>query len=187
MRTDIGTAVVPDPIQKETEMFKNRFLIVIGVSSLLLVTLAVSSPHVSTSPAPDQGASDFYQRHPEWWWRTTNQNVGIPLTSSSDDAFPDYYQRHPELTAPSILGLEASDYFQRHPELSAHVKRSVDTTDYFFRHLDDNTSASVISFSAEQIRREYILGERYGVTLQGYAGQPALREYWLGERYGQRP
>jgi hypothetical protein len=123
-------------------MFKNRFLVVIGVISFLLVTLAVSSPRSHASPTANFIPSDLYQQHPEWWWRTTNQNVGIPLTGSSDDAFPDYYQRHPELTAPSILGLGASDYFQRHPELSAPVERSVDTTDYFFRHLDENTSDS---------------------------------------------
>ncbi len=49
------------------------------------------------------------------------------------------------------------------------------------------TPPHVAQFSAEQIRREYILGERYGVTPQGYAEQQALREYWLGERYGQIP
>ena len=35
--------------------------------------------------------------------------------------------------------------------------------------------------------REYILGERYGVTPRDYAHEQALREYWLGERYGQTP
>jgi len=164
-------------------MFANRFLVVIGVISLLLVTLAVSSPRSHASSTANFIPSDLYQQHPEWWWRTTNQNVGIPLTGSSDNAFPDYYQRHPELSASTILGVGASDYFQRHPELSASVERSIDTTDYFFRHLNRNTS----SFTAEQMRREYTLGERYGVTLQGYAEQQALREYWLGERYGQTP
>jgi len=166
-------------------MFANRFLVVIGVISLLLVTLAVSSPRSGTAPASDQGASDFYQRHPDWTWAVNDQNAVIPLTSAS--AFPDYFQRHPELSAPLILGVGASDYFQRHPELSASVERSVDTTDYFFRHLNQNTSSFAGSFTTEQIRREYFLGERYGVTPQGYAEQQALREYWLGERYGQTP
>jgi hypothetical protein len=171
------------PIQKEIKMFTNRFLIVICVISLLLVTLAVSSPRPSTSFAPAQGASDFHQRHPHWTWVVNRQNAVIPLTG--DSAFPDYFQRHPELSAPSVLGLGASDYFQRHPELSIPLESSIDTTDYFFRHPASNTL--VIPFSAEQIRREYILGERYGETPQEYAREQALREYWLGERYGQTP
>ena len=47
--------------------------------------------------------------------------------------------------------------------------------------------ANIGGFSPEQIRREYFLGELYGVTPQGYAKQQALREAWLGERYGQTP
>jgi hypothetical protein len=46
---------------------------------------------------------------------------------------------------------------------------------------------AVTQFSAEQINREYILGERYGVTPQRNTEEQALREYWLGERYGQTP
>jgi hypothetical protein len=166
-------------------MFKNRFLVVIGVISVLLVTMAVSNPRPSSSLPADLGASDFYQRHPDWTWVVNPQNALIPVTGAP--AFPDYFQRHPELSAPSVVGLGASDYFQRHPELSASVESSFDTTDYFFRHLNRNTSSLTGSFTAEQIRREYILGERYGVTPQGYAKQQALREYWLGERYGQTP
>jgi len=48
-------------------------------------------------------------------------------------------------------------------------------------------NASITQFSAEQIQREYILGERYGVTPQEYTLEQALREFWLGERYGQTP
>jgi hypothetical protein len=62
--------------------------------------------------ASDQGASDFYQQHPDWMWAINDQNVVIPLTG--DAAFPDYHQRH--------------------PELSVRVEASVDTTDYYFRH-----------------------------------------------------
>ncbi|HMK22646.1 MAG TPA: hypothetical protein VK466_09945 [Terriglobales bacterium] len=42
-------------------------------------------------------------------------------------------------------------------------------------------------FSEEKMRREYTLGERYGVTPDDEARQEILREYWLGERYGQTP
>jgi len=108
-------------------MFKNRFLVVIGVISLLLVTIAVSSPLSNTSLATDQGASDFYQRHPDWIWTVRNGNVDSSASS-------DYFQRHPELTVPSILGLGASDYFMRHPELTLSADASVDMTDYYFRH-----------------------------------------------------
>jgi hypothetical protein len=109
-------------------MFKNRFLVVIGVISLLLVTMAVSTPRSNTSSSPDQGGSDFYQRHPDWTWTVRNGNAVEPSASS------DYFQRHPELTVPSGLGLGASDYFQRHPELTLSVGASVDMTDYYFRH-----------------------------------------------------
>lgn len=166
-------------------MFKNRFLVVIGVISLLLVTMALSNPRPSSSRPADLGASDFYQRHPDWTWVVNPQNALIPVTGAP--AFPDYFQRHPELSAPSILGLGASDYFQRHPELMNPVEDSIDTTDYFFRHLDKNASSLAGPFGIEQLRREYFLGERYGVTPQGYSEEQALREYWLGERYGQTP
>jgi hypothetical protein len=152
-------------IQKEIKMYNNRFILVVGVLSLLLVTIAVSKPFSKAAPQKINEASDFYQRHPESIWTSNDQNAVIPVTGNA--AFPDYYQRH--------------------PELSASVETSIDTTDYFFRHLDRKTSPHVTQFSAEQLHREYILGERYGVTPQGYAQQQALREYWLGERYGQTP
>jgi hypothetical protein len=112
-------------------MFKNRFLFVIGLVSLLLVTMAVATPRSQASLAADQGASDFYQRHPDWTWAINDQNVVVPVTG--DSAFPDYYQRHLELSAPAVVGLGASDYFQRHPELVAPAAASVDLTDYYFR------------------------------------------------------
>jgi hypothetical protein len=135
------------PIQ-ETKMFKNRFLFVLGVISLLSVTMAVSYPRSTAS----QAASDFHQRHPNWTWTVNSQNAVIPVTG--DSAFPDYAQRHPELSVspiiglgasdyfqrhselitPSILGLGASDYFMRHPELTVPADASVDMTDYYFRH-----------------------------------------------------
>ena len=113
-------------------MFKNRFLLVLGLISLLSVTLAVAYAPPNAPRPVDQGASDFYQRHPDWVWTIKGQNAVIPVTGAS--AFPDYFQRHPELTVPSILSLDASDYFMRHPELSAAADISVDMTDYYFRH-----------------------------------------------------
>jgi len=115
-------------------MFKNRFLLVLGVISLLSVTMAVSYPRSNASSAAEPVTRGSDQQHPEWRWRTTNQNVVIPLTGNNDAAFPDYYQRHPELSVPAVLGLTASDYFQRHPELTAPAEASVDLTDYYFRH-----------------------------------------------------
>jgi hypothetical protein len=113
-------------------MFKNRILFLIGLVSLLLVTMAVATPRSQATLAADQGASDFYQRHPDWTWAINDQNVVVPVTG--DSAFPDYYKRHLELSAPAVLGLGASDYFQRHPELTAPAEASVDMTDYYFRH-----------------------------------------------------
>src|SRR6266508_4755405 len=138
------------PIQ-ETKMFKNRFFLVLGVISLLSVTMAISYPRSNASSTADQASSDFYQRHPDWTWAINDQNAVVPVTGES--AFPDYAQRHPELsvspilglgasdysqrhpelTVPSILGLDASDYFMRHPELIASAEVSVDMTDYYFR------------------------------------------------------
>ena len=112
-------------------MFKNRFLLVLGVISLLSVTMAISYPRSNSSSTADQAASDFYQRHPDWTWAINDQNAVIPLTG--DSAFPDYYQRHPELSVPVEISVDTTDYYFRHPELSASVK-SVDLTDYFFRH-----------------------------------------------------
>src|SRR5215211_2264211 len=113
-------------------MFKNRFILILGVLSLVLMTMAVSNPFSSASPVVDQSNTDFHQRNPDWQWVASDQKTIIPLTG--DAAFPDYHQRHPELSVPAILGLGASDYFQRHPELTAPADASVDMTDYFFRH-----------------------------------------------------
>jgi hypothetical protein len=133
-------------------MFKNRFLLVLGVISILSVTMAVSYARPNASLPADLAGSDFYQRHPNWTWAVRDQNATIPVTGAS--AFPDYFQRHTELTVPSILGLDASDYFMRHPELTTPIlgveasdyfqrhpemtipssEASVDLTDYFFRH-----------------------------------------------------
>jgi hypothetical protein len=146
-------------------MFKNRFLVVIGVISLLLVTMAVSTPRSNTSSSPDQDGSDFYQRHPDWTWAVNGQNAVIPVTGKS--AFPDYAQRHPELSVspiiglgasdyfqrhselitPSILGLGASDYFMRHPELTASAEVSVDMTDYYFRQAALKPAARTIDLT----------------------------------------
>ena len=113
-------------------MFKNRFILVLGVLSLLLVTVAVSYPHSNAFFAADQGGSDFYQRHPEWNWTIDDENSVVPVTGES--AFPDYYQRHPELSAPVTITIDTTDYFFRHPQSLASTMKSIDLTDYFFRH-----------------------------------------------------
>ena len=124
-------------------MFKNRFILVLGVLSLVLVTMAVSKPFSNTSSASAAGANDFYQRHPGWTWANKNPSAGIPVTGGVD--LSDYYLRHPELRVSSGAGIDTSDYFLRHPEL----------------HMP-----AITQFSAEQIQREYVLGERYGVMPQ---------------------
>jgi hypothetical protein len=113
-------------------MFKNRFILVLGVLSLLLVTMAVSNPFSSASPASREGASDFYQRHPDWTWAVNDQSAIVPVTG--DAAFPDYYQRHPELRIPVEASVDMTDYYFRHPELRTSTTKSIDLTDYFFRH-----------------------------------------------------
>lgn len=112
-------------------MFKNRFILVLGVLSLVLVTMAVSNPKSNVSFAADQGASDFHQRHPDWKWVASDQKTII--SSTGDAAFPDYHQRHPELSVPVETSVDTTDYYFRHLAPSATVE-SIDLTDYFFRH-----------------------------------------------------
>jgi hypothetical protein len=105
-------------------MFKNRFLLVLGVVSILVVSLSLVSFRTNASRPNREAASDFYQRHPNW----------TGSSSAPAAVYSDYYERHPELTIPSVIGSGASDYYERHPELSTAAKSSVDTTDYYFRH-----------------------------------------------------
>jgi hypothetical protein len=122
-------------------MFKNRFLLVLGSVSLLLVTLAVSQPRSNAS----QAASDFHHRHPHWTWVINPQNAVIPMTG--DSVFLDYYQRHPELSLPAVPGLTASDYFIRHPELIAPPQGAIDMTDYYFRHNGSRPSSKTVDLT----------------------------------------
>jgi hypothetical protein len=110
-------------------MFKNRFLLILGALSLLLLALAVVEP--LSKPARLEAASDFYQRHPDWIWETSNENILIPLTG--DAAFPDYYERHPGLSAAAEISVDTTDYVFRHQELFSPA-RLIDLTDYYFRH-----------------------------------------------------
>jgi|GEM_PF-1512769 len=183
-------------------MFKNRFLLILGVISLVLVTMAVAYPQSDASLAADQTDSDFHQRHPDWTWTVKDPNAAIAVTGAS--AFPDYFRRHPELSVspilgrdasdyfqrhtelitPSILGREASDYFMRHPEVTASAEVSVDLTDYYFRH------APSLPSSTEQALRDYQLGERYGELPQNvalFSAEQIRRELLMGERYGITP
>lgn len=112
-------------------MFKNRFLLILGVLSLLLVAMAISNSLSIASSVRNAGASDFHQRHPEWNWES--QIAGDPVAGAVD--FPDYYQRHPELRPAAGIVVDTTDYFLRHPELHTSMK-PVDFTDYFFRHAE---------------------------------------------------
>ena len=126
-------------------MFKNRFLLVLGVLSFLLVTVAVSRPFSSTSVAGIEGANDFYQRHRNWNrnleasdYYERHPNLSVSAESIADTA-GDFALRHPEWTlslqnaAIPVTGIfEAADYFQRHPEL--RTPATIDFSDYFQRH-----------------------------------------------------
>ncbi len=150
----------------------SKFLLVV-----VIVTIALLTVSFAASPKDSQQYQDYAQRHPG--------GIVLSAVSSADNQGADYYQRHrSELLA--ARPLDTTEYFFRHPQLSVSIEIPIDTTDYFFRHLDRKTPSHVAQFSEEQIRLEYILGERYGVTPQEY-DQQALREYWLGERYGQTP
>ena len=126
-------------------MFKNRFLLVLGVFSLLLVTMAVSRPFVNNAAPDAAGTNDFYQRHRNWnrnlegsdyYERHAGSNAAVIADIAGDFAL-----RHPGWTvsvqnaAVPVTGVtEASDYFERHPELVLPVKNPADLTDYFLRH-----------------------------------------------------
>ena len=107
-------------------MSKKLFLLVLGVWSILLVTMAVSHPFTSKSVFGIEG-SDYYERHPDW-------TISVPHAAVDVIEFSDYFQRHPELSLPMPLinTTDLSDYFMRHPEL--HAPATVDLTDYFQRH-----------------------------------------------------
>jgi hypothetical protein len=132
---------------KETKMFKNRFLLVLGVLSLLLVATAVSLPLSNATKTNANDLSDYAERHPElivpaeipvnemsdYFQRHNTRGFEVPVTGLS--AFPDYFQRHPELSAPAGAGIagDMTDYFLRHSELRM-PKASTDLSDYFLRH-----------------------------------------------------
>ena len=126
-------------------MFTNRFILVLGLLSLLLVTVVVSKPISNATPERINEATDFYQRHPGWTWAIDIERASIPATGAS--AFPDYYQRHLELSMSPIVGLGASDYFQRHPELIAPAEAFIDMTDYYFRHRGSLPTSTTIDLT----------------------------------------
>lgn len=116
-------------------MFKNRFLLVLGVISLLLVSMAVSRPSSNTAKSANlswparpiilpasqmSNLSDYYQRHTAW---TSNyQKASIPVTSVGAALY--YFQRHfylSAITGPGIA-VDTTDYFVRQAELSSTAK-----------------------------------------------------------------
>jgi hypothetical protein len=110
-------------------MFKNRFILIVAVLSLLLVTLAVSRPF-SKAPASNlEGVNDFYQRNQDW--NAQVSSAGIPVTGAID--LSDYYQRYVETSSSTGAAADASDYFVRHPELRT-ANTAADMSDYFLRH-----------------------------------------------------
>jgi hypothetical protein len=139
-------------------MINNRFLLVLGVFSLLLVTMAVSRPFSNTSVSSIEGANDFYQRHRNWNrnlegsdYYERHSNLGVPAASIVDLS-GDFALRHPEWTLSvsnvsiPLTGIfETSDYFQRHPELSLPVPSAsaADLSDYFVRHPELRTPATI--------------------------------------------
>jgi hypothetical protein len=139
-------------------MNKNRIILMVGLLSVLLVTMAVSRPFtgipsaekLSWPPRPVivlavdntllsdyherqaalkvAEAADFYQRHPDW---ASIQQAVIPVTGSSEAS--DYFQRHSEGIGPAGVAVDVTDYFLRHPERNAPTD-TIDLSDYFLRH-----------------------------------------------------
>jgi hypothetical protein len=120
-------------------MFKNRFLLVLGVFSLLLVTMAVSRPFSNASVPTMEGPNDFYQRHRDW-----NRNLEAS----------DYYERHPELSGSAAITDIPDDFAQRHPEWTIGVQNAsipvtgiLEAEDYFLRHPELRTPNTAIDLS----------------------------------------
>lgn len=84
-------------------MFTNRFLLIISILSLLLVSLALAG----RLSIPD---TDYFQRHPY---------LRLAVGNSVDTT--DYFFRHPEAKS-----LDLTDYFLRHPELRSGLTVSID-------------------------------------------------------------
>jgi hypothetical protein len=144
-------------------MNKNRFILIIGLLSVLLVAMAVSRPLAKTATAVESRGpsasdlSDYHQRQAE-------------LNSSASAGAGDFYQRHPDrasglnndfyqkypgkwvsraagVTIPVTGSSAASDYFQRHPELIAPAGIAADVTDYFLRHPELSAPMDTIDLS----------------------------------------
>ena len=98
-------------------MFKNRFVLIVAVLSILMVTVAVSRSFSGNTKL------DGINEPP--------RPVIVPMTGA--DNFSDYYQRHPELRSAAEIAVDTTDYFFRHAELRTSTK-PVDLTDYYFRH-----------------------------------------------------
>lgn len=141
-------------------MLKNRILLLIGVVSLLLVTMAVSRPFTNTAAPDAAGANDFYQRHPNWgrnlegsdyYERHSDTNAAAIAESAGDFALrhPAWTVSVPNAVVPVTGILEASDYFQRHPGLTLSVPAAsaADLSDYFVRHPELRTPATRIDLS----------------------------------------
>jgi hypothetical protein len=109
-------------------MNTKRFLLVVGLLSMLFVAMTISNPGPTVYLASEQGANDIYQRHPER--RNGMNNAVVPVTGISE--MSDYYQRHPELRVPEDVRVDRTDYFMRHPELRTSFP--VNLSDYFQRH-----------------------------------------------------
>lgn len=82
-------------------MFKNRFLFVPGVLSVLLLGVAVTVSFAMYPTAEEVG------------WPA--RSILVPVTGA--DALSDYYQRHSERNSSAVNSDGASDYFTRHPEM----------------------------------------------------------------------
>ena len=116
-------------------MFKNRFLLSLGIVSLVLVSLAISSFRNNASLSNRDAANDFAQRHSNWSWSAV-----APAA-----AYSDYSQRHPELSNLTALGQGASDYYERHANQKNPLVQERDNSDYFLRHPELSASAATVS------------------------------------------
>ncbi len=106
-------------------MLKTLFILVLGVLSLLLVTVAVSHPFSKSPTSVDLS----WPPRPDY----SHLNEKPRLSAADSQSADDFYQRHPEMSASAGIAIDTTDYFLRHPELRPAAP-STDVSDYFLRH-----------------------------------------------------
>ena len=145
MQTDIGTPVVPEPIQKEINMFTNRlFNLIVAIALVAVIAL--------TAQAAFSQMNSTYRESKEQAQREYELGERYGEISGYIDGFsPERIQRE------YVLG-------ERYGETPPHVAQF--STEQLRREyiLGERYGVTPQEYAQQQALREYWLGERYGQT-----------------------